>query len=69
MFVADRSNGHLIEVLDTATLFDPHAHHIEGRLHYGEEVQDTELFDKSGLVFPSGESLPACWTDPDYRRR
>ena len=26
-------------------------------------------FEKAGLNFPSGESLPQSWTDPDYRRR
>jgi hypothetical protein len=69
MFVADKSNGHLIEVLDTASLFDPHVDRIEGRLHYGEESQEPELYAKSDLAFPSGESLPVCWTDPHYRRK
>ena len=69
MFVADKSNGHLIEVLDTASLFDPHLNKIEGRLHYGEETQDVESFAKTDLAFPSGEALPVCWTDPNYRRK
>ena len=69
MFVADKSNGHLIEVLDTTSLFDPHVSSIEGRLHYGEERQEPELYPKADLAFPSGEALPVCWTDPEYRRR
>lgn len=68
MFVADKATGHLIEVLDTQALFDPHMSEVRGSLHYGEEAQDPEPFAKSGLAFPSGEPLPQCWTDPDYRR-
>lgn len=69
MFLAEKSTGHMIEVLDTRTLFDPNETKVRGSLHFGEEAQDPELFDKTGLNFPSGESLPLCWTDPDYRRR
>lgn len=69
MFVAEKATGHLIEVLDTQALFDPHSQQVRGSLHYGEEAQDPELFKKSELAFPSGEALPVCWTDPDYRRQ
>jgi len=69
MFVAEKATGHLIEVLDSAALFDPHLDSISGSLHYGEEAQDPEYFRKSELVFPSGEPLPKCWTDPDYRKK
>ncbi len=69
MFVAEKATGHLIEVLDTNALFDPHMTAVQGSLHYGEEAQDPEPYPKSELVFPSGEPLPVCWTDPDYRRR
>ena len=37
------------------------------RLHYGEEAQDPEAFDKQALCFLSGEDLPRCWTDPASR--
>jgi hypothetical protein len=69
MFVADKNNGHLIEVLNASALFDPNLDRIEGRLHYGEESQDPELFAKKDLAFPSGKSLPVCWTDPEFRRK
>ncbi|MCM0613785.1 acetyltransferase [Marinobacter sediminum] len=69
MFVAEKSTGHLIEVLDTRLLFDPHETRVKGSLHYGEEAQDAEFYLKAELSFPSGESLPICWTDPDYRRK
>jgi len=56
-------------VLDTRMLMDPNESSVKGSLHFGEEAQDPEFFEKAGLNFPSGESLPQCWTDPDYRRR
>ncbi|KPJ92519.1 MAG: acetyltransferase [Gammaproteobacteria bacterium SG8_15] len=40
---------------------------VAGRYHAGEELQDPENFSKSDLVFPSGEPLPVCWQDPDYK--
>ena len=60
MFVAEKATGHLIEVLDTQALFDPHVQQVRGSLHYGEEAQDPESFAKSDLAFPSGEALPVC---------
>ncbi|AOY89498.1 acetyltransferase [Marinobacter salinus] len=69
MFVAEKSTGHLIEVLDTRALFDPHESRVRGSLHYGEEAQDAEFYPKDELSFPSGEPLPLCWTDPGYRRK
>ena len=69
MFLAEKSTGHMIEVLDTRILMDPNESSVKGCLHFGEEGQDPEFFEKAGLNFPSGESLPKCWTDPDYRRR
>ncbi|WP_152205735.1 acetyltransferase [Marinobacter changyiensis] len=69
MFLAEKSTGHMIEVLDIKALFDPNKSTVKGSLHFGEEAQDPEAFEKAGLNFPSGESLPLCWTDPDYRRR
>ncbi|MDL0432877.1 acetyltransferase [Marinobacter sp. TBZ242] len=69
MFLAEKSTGHMIEVLDTRKLFDPHEATVKGSLHFGEEAQDPEDYEKSTLNFPSGEPLPLCWTDPDFRRR
>ena len=69
MFLAKKTTGHMIEVLDTKELFDPNETTVQGSLHFGEEAQDPERFEKAGLNFPSGEPLPLCWTDPNYRRR
>ncbi len=67
MFLMQRDTHNLIEVLSLQELFDPFAHEVTAQLHAGEELQEAELFLKSALVFPSGEALPSCWIDPNYR--
>jgi hypothetical protein len=67
MFLKQLASGHLIEVLALPDLFDPYKDDIVGRSDYGEEAQEPETFRKPDLVFPSGEALPRCWTDPHYR--
>lgn len=67
MFLHDEKSGALVEVLDVKPLFDPTAAMISGRSQNGEEEQDPADFAKDSLKFPSGESLPLCWLDPDYR--
>ncbi|WP_328188076.1 acetyltransferase [Marinobacter sp. OP 3.4] len=69
MLLAEKSTGHLVEISDIKTLFDPNEPEVTGSVHYGEEAQDPEPIAKTALVFPSGEPLPQCWTDPDYRRK
>lgn len=67
MYLAERQTGHLVEVTDLKALFNPNSTDVRGRVHYGEEAQEPEPFRKSELLFPSGEPLPRCWVDPDYR--
>lgn len=67
MFLKSKSSGDLIEILEAQNLCDPCQAEIVGRYHAGEEMQDPETFRKSELVFPSGESLPRCWLDSDYK--
>lgn len=67
MFLEDRSNGHLVEVLSLNDLFNPNHPQLVGRYHYGEELQEPDSFAKTNLQFPSGEGLPQCWTDVHYR--
>ena len=67
MFLKHTTNGDAVEVLDLSALFDPFKSHVSGRYHAGEEMQEPADFAKSELVFPSGEALPKCWMDPDYR--
>ena len=58
----------LVEVLDLPQLFDPFQEQVQGRLHGGEELQDPAAYAKGDLVFPSGEALPRCWLDAQYRQ-
>jgi len=66
MFMKDNNSGNLVEILDLAALANPGSATVQGRFHAGEEMQDPSSFDKSNLCFPSGESLPACWTQANY---
>jgi hypothetical protein len=67
MLLIDQESGKLVEVLGTKDLVNPMQRRIVGRLHYGEEPQDPDYFQKDGLCFTSGEALPRCWTDSHYR--
>lgn len=67
MFLQQKINHEMIEVLSLSELFDPFTESLTGRYQHGEEVQDPEKFEKSDLQFLSGERLPACWLDAHYR--
>ncbi len=67
MYLKDKKNGDLIEVLDMAALIDPFQTAFEGRPHAGEELQEPRRYEKAEMVFPSDEPLPRCWIDPHYR--
>lgn len=69
MFLTHKASQDLVEITDLPRLFDPHEADVEGRFHAGEEMQEREEFSKSSLVFPSGEKLPECWMNADYKRR
>jgi hypothetical protein len=67
VFLKEKVTGDLVEVLGINDLIDPCGEAVVGRYHHGEETQDPETFAKRDLTFPSGEALPRCWTDPQYR--
>lgn len=67
MFLKETATDHMVEVLNTEELFDPFQAAVTGRYNYGEDLPDPASFQKSDLVFLSGEALPRCWTDPHYR--
>jgi hypothetical protein len=67
MYLKDKSNGDLVEILDIPALIDPNRSAVQGRYHAGEEMQEPTDFDKSAMVFPSGEPLPRCWVDSHYK--
>jgi hypothetical protein len=67
MFLQNKQNGILVEVLDTQSLIDPLQSEIHIRVQAGQEEQDPEPIKKEDLIFPSGERLPQCWMDVNYR--
>ena len=68
MFLRDKSTNGLIEVLDMNDVFNPFTPVVHGRTQIGEDTMDEDDFEKITLVFPSGESLPRCWCDSQYRK-
>jgi len=67
MYLKHAASGDLVEILDMKSLADPYRKQVVGRFHAGEELQDPANFAKGELMFPSGEALPRCWVDPNYR--
>lgn len=69
MFLQHKGTNELVEILNIDDLYDPCKKRVMGRSHAGEEMQEPESYLKYEMLFPSGESLPLCWIDPDYRLR
>lgn len=67
MYLKHTGTGDLVEILDMRALINPKQTRVAGRYHAGEELQDPATFGKAELVFPSGEALPRCWLDANYR--
>ena len=69
MLLRQRSTGHIIAVHDLDHLFSIFHDQVLARDQVGEEEQEAEAVAKSDLEFLSGEPLPRCWTDPNYREQ
>jgi hypothetical protein len=69
MFLHDKTSSSTIEIKDLESLFNPLRNEIEGQTQEGQEEQDPQPFAKQDLTFASGEPLPRCWVDPDYRTK
>jgi hypothetical protein len=67
MFLHNKETGSLVEIEDVQTLINPNQNEVVARSQSGEEEQEPELMHKVNLIFPSGEDLPRCWMDADYR--
>ncbi|MBF2065236.1 MAG: acetyltransferase [Calothrix sp. C42_A2020_038] len=68
MLLQDKETGNLVEVNDLQALLSPNEATVKVQVQEGEEEQDPEALKKSNLIFPSGESLPRCWVDAEYRK-
>ena len=67
MFLKIKVTGDLIQVCDLEALCDPFQPEILGVNQSGENEQEEGKHAKADLVFPSDETLPVCWCDPDYK--
>jgi hypothetical protein len=68
IFLQSKQSGKLVKVADIQALADPNKAQVSGRIQAGEEEQPPEEMDKNQLLFPSGEVLPQCWIDANYRQ-
>lgn len=53
--------------MDFQSLINPNESEIVIQIQAGQEEQDPERRTKNNLSFPSGENLPVCWLDANYR--
>ena len=67
MFLKHAGSGDLVEAMDLSAVFDPFIQKVSVRSQAGEDTMDVYSYEKSDLVFPSGETLPRCWCDSHYR--
>ncbi|MEH2246426.1 acetyltransferase [Nostoc sp.] len=67
MLLQLKDTGELVKILEIQELLDPNNDVVQGRQQEGEEEQPPNPFKKENLVFPSGEVLPRCWLDANYR--
>ena len=68
MFLKDKQSGDLILIEHLEELFDPFAATVSGKDQAGEEEQDSAIYAKEQLVFPSGDELPRCRIDANDPR-
>lgn len=68
MLLKDTETGDLVQVENLDELINPQQSTVHARAQAGQEEQAVESVGKQQLVFPSGEQLPRCWSDPNYRQ-
>jgi hypothetical protein len=69
MLLQKKEDGTIVEIVDIQELIGPTHGEIMVKIQEGQEEQEPESVQKQNLVFPSGESLPMCWLDADYRTK
>ena len=69
MLLQEKETGNLVEVMDFQSLINPNESEIIIQIQAGQEEQDPESLQKKNLSFPSGEDLPICWVDANYRNK
>ena len=69
MLLKSKEDDALIEIQEVDELIDPFKEEVMGQMQEGQNEQPPESFKKSDLVFPSGEKLPQCWVDSNYKSK
>ena len=69
MLLKNKQTDGLIEISKLEELIDPAQDKVIGQIQAGQNEQPPEPFNKKDLVFPSGENLPLCWLDIDYKSK
>ncbi|MBE9044446.1 acetyltransferase [Pleurocapsales cyanobacterium LEGE 10410] len=69
MLLKSQKADGLIQIQEVNELIDPFKEEIMGQVQAGQNEQPPEPFKKSDLVFPSGEKLPQCWMDSNYKSK
>lgn len=67
MLLKEKRSEELIEIAELEELIDPFKNEVTGQAQGGQNEQLPEPFKKEDLVFPSGENLPLCWLDSNYK--
>ena len=67
MFLQIKDSRDLVKIVDVQELFDPNIETVHAQDQQEQEEQETDIYKKEELVFPSGEKLPLCWLDSQYR--
>lgn len=69
MFLKNKESGDLFKIQDVEELFNPESDQVHGTIQGGQNEQSSESIEKKDLIFPSGEDLPQCWLDSEYRMK
>ena len=69
MFLQIKDSRDFVKIVDIQELLDPTIKTVHAQEQEGQEEQETDIYQKVELVFPSGEKLPRCWLDAHYRER
>ena len=69
MLLKSKEEDALIEINEVDELINPLTEEVKGQVQAGQNEQPPETFKKSDLVFPSGEDLPQCWLDSNYKKK
>ncbi|MBR8837749.1 MAG: acetyltransferase [Stigonema ocellatum SAG 48.90 = DSM 106950] len=67
MLLQIKDNGELVKIADILELINPNTDTVQAKEQQGQEEQQPDSYKKEALVFPSGESLPRCWIDANYK--